>query len=78
MGALAYVAIVSGLFIFGAAAGLESNPENARPQLLWLAAFLGGFSDKFFETVINVVVGKISGQNEQNKEQTTSNKPKAG
>ena len=61
MGALAYLAILSGLFIFGTAVGAETT-GSARPQLLWLVAFLGGFSDKFFETVINGIVGKFSNE----------------
>lgn len=65
MGALAYLAVLSGLFIFGTAAGVETT-NNARPQLLWMVAFLGGFSDKFFEAIINAIVGKLSNQ------QTTS------
>lgn len=67
MGALAYLAILSGLFIFGTAAGVETTAGSARPQLLWMVAFLGGFSDKFFESIINAVVGKLSNQ------QTTTN-----
>ena len=62
MGALSYLAIVSGLFIFGAAMG-AANPgaTAARPQLLWMLAFLGGFSDKVFEAVVNAVVSRLSG-----------------
>jgi hypothetical protein len=62
MGALSYLAIISGLFIFGSAVGVNSDPSLARPQLLWMVAFLGGFSDKFFEAIINAVVGKFSNQ----------------
>jgi len=62
MGALSYLAIVSGLFIFGTATG-TANPGAtiARPQLLWMLAFLGGFSDKVFEAVVNAVVSRLSG-----------------
>lgn len=62
MGALVYLAILSGLFIFGGATGSDTNPASARPQLMWLVAFLGGFSDRFFETVINTVEGRFSRQ----------------
>jgi hypothetical protein len=65
MGALSYLAIISGLFIFGSAIGVNSDPTIARPQLLWVVAFLGGFSDKFFEAIINAVVGKISNQKQE-------------
>lgn len=64
MGALSYIAILSGLIIFGTATGTNLNADNARPQLLWVVAFLGGFSDKFFETIIDAVVGKLSNQKE--------------
>lgn len=60
MGALSYLTIISGLFIFGSAVGVNSDPSTARPQLLWVVAFLGGFSDKFFEAIISAVVGRIS------------------
>lgn len=65
MGALSYLAIISGLFIFGSAVGVDPNPSIARPQLLWVVSFLGGFSDKFFESIINAVVGKISNQKQE-------------
>ncbi|HRJ76761.1 MAG TPA: hypothetical protein PLX90_12240 [Anaerolineales bacterium] len=70
MGALAYLAILSGLFIFGTAAGVETTGD-ARPQLLWMVAFLGGFSDKFFESIINAIVGKLS--NQQTTTSTSTN-----
>jgi len=65
MGALSYLAIISGLFIFGSTVGVDPNSSIARPQLLWVVAFLGGFSDKFFEAIINAVVGKISNQKQE-------------
>jgi len=62
MGALSYLAIVSGLFIFGTATGTaDPGATIARPQLLWMLAFLGGFSDKVFEAVVNAVVSRLSG-----------------
>lgn len=60
MGAMAYLAITSGLFIFGVATGENPTGEIARPQIIWFLAFLGGFSDRFFETVIETVIGKVS------------------
>lgn len=62
MGSLAYVAVVSGLLIFN---GTDSaNAMPVRQQLFWLLAFLGGFSDKFFESVIHQVVGKFTTEEE--------------
>ena len=60
MGSVGYLAIMSGLLIFGASTGVEANPMDARPQLLWLLAFLGGFSDKVFDVIINTVVSRFS------------------
>ncbi|MEM7342993.1 MAG: hypothetical protein AAF485_02010 [Chloroflexota bacterium] len=60
MGAVGYLAIVSGLLIFGTAVGADENFDSARPQLLWLLAFLGGFSDRFFEVIIDAVVSRFS------------------
>lgn len=61
MGGLSYLAVVSGLLIFGTATGSEPNAPTTRPQLLWiLLAFLSGFSDKIFKAIIELVAGKIS------------------
>lgn len=65
MGALSYLAIISGLFIFGSTVGATPDPSTIRPQLLWVVSFLGGFSDKFFESIINFAVGKIPNQKQE-------------
>ncbi|MCB0194888.1 MAG: hypothetical protein KDJ65_23260 [Anaerolineae bacterium] len=75
MGALAYVAIISGLLIFGTTVGQEFDINNARPQTLWLVAFLGGFSDKFFETIIDNVMGRFS--NETKREDSGNGREKS-
>jgi hypothetical protein len=61
MGALSYLAVLSGLFIFGTAAGADPAAIGARPHLMWMLAFLGGFSDRIFDTIIHGVVNRISG-----------------
>lgn len=60
MGALAYLTILSGLFVFSGATGVNADIALAKPQLIWLLAFLGGFSDKFFETIIAGLIGRLS------------------
>ena len=57
MGALTYVAIASGLFILGSA--IDSNQTTPNPHLLWVIAFFGGFSDRFFGTLIETVMGYL-------------------
>jgi hypothetical protein len=59
MGSLAYLAIVSGLLIVSAAPQ-GNNVEYVRPQIVWIVAFLGGFSDRFFESMIGILMGKFS------------------
>jgi hypothetical protein len=61
MGALSYLVVISGLIVFSVSTGTDIEGGTARPQLLWGIAFLGGFSDKFFESIINIVVGRLSG-----------------
>jgi hypothetical protein len=61
MGALAYLAAVSGLFILSGAMGTEPGSSQARPELLWILSFLGGFSDRFFEGIIQKILGQING-----------------
>lgn len=79
MGSLAYLAIVSGLFIFGNAVGSDTT-GTPRPQLLWLMAFLGGFSDKFFNSLIDTVSEKVTGDKGRDSTETgnTSKAEKAG
>ncbi len=57
MGALTYVAIASGLFILGSA--IDSDKTTPNPHLLWVIAFFGGFSDRFFGTLIETVMGYL-------------------
>ena len=70
MGSLSYLAIVSGLIIFGAVPEMTPATAIGRPQLLWAIAFLGGFSDKFFEAIIRVMVGKFSDTSSKESSET--------
>jgi hypothetical protein len=71
MGILAYLALVAGLFIFGSAPS-ETAPDT-QPSLgtlaqFWIVAFLAGFSDKFYEKVIEWLVGKFGAGSENESE----------
>lgn len=57
MGTIAFLAIKVG--------ALAMEPELAKSlgknELVWLAAFLAGFSDRFSETILKSIVGKLGG-----------------
>jgi hypothetical protein len=63
MGALTYLAVLSGLLIFGTTMGTmgagTTNSAAARPQLLWILAFFGGFSDRVFKGILDLVTSKL-------------------
>ena len=56
MGIVSYLLIIAGLFVFGSATPV--GDQSTKPQLLWVAAFLAGFSDKFWEGFIAKLVGR--------------------
>jgi hypothetical protein len=56
MGAVVYLAIVSGLVLVSSNSGASEN--IARPEALWIVAFLAGFSDKFYLGVIDLLVAR--------------------
>jgi hypothetical protein len=64
MGAFIFQAIVSGLIIFGSSP-MQSAP---REQLLWALAFVGGFSDRVWEFLINSVLGPYSQESKSSNE----------
>ncbi|MGK7926176.1 MAG: hypothetical protein AB4290_13195 [Spirulina sp.] len=64
MGCLSYLAIISGLIIFGNTSPSLETTENSRLYVFWIIAFLGGFSDRFFESIIDVLAGKIAPKND--------------
>jgi hypothetical protein len=55
MGIVSYLMITAGLFIFGSATSV--GDQLIKPQLLWVAAFLAGFSDRFWEGIIDKLIG---------------------
>ncbi len=60
MGCLSYLGIVSGLIIFGSTTPSLLEGDESRFYLFWIIAFLGGFSDQFFESIINLLSRKIT------------------
>lgn len=58
MGAVTYLVITSGLIVLGAVTP-QNQSIQLKPELLWLFAFVGGFSDRIFEGIIEKI-GLIS------------------
>lgn len=56
MGAFMYLGVVSGLLLYGASS-IQGKPQQ---QILWALAFVGGFSDRFWEMLISSVLGPHS------------------
>jgi len=63
MGAMAYLALSSGLML------LSTQPEQVviRQEVFWIVAFLAGFSDRFYMGTINLLVDKTIGNNDKDK-----------
>jgi len=70
MGSFIYQALVSGLLLFGA----STIQETPQLQLLWAFAFVGGFSDRFWEILINSVLSPyiqenlVTNENQESKD----------
>jgi hypothetical protein len=78
MGSFAYLVILSGLLVFGDGTNNETLSTTPRPQLLWLVAFLGGFSDKFYQAIIRLVVGRLTNNSGENEQELTAKPPHEG
>lgn len=64
MGVVIALALQGGLFL------LDANPESSveiNMQVLSLFAFLGGFSDRLFEGILDSIVGRFAGATPENK-----------
>jgi hypothetical protein len=62
MGTLAYLTLVSGMMIFGSgnSSGTPSTiEETGQMTQYWIVAFLAGFSDKFYEKIIELLVSRF-------------------
>ena len=66
MGGLAYLALTSGLLIFAGNGG--SSP--IRSEVLWIVAFLAGFSDRFYNRMIELLLDRTF----TNKDATSNQK----
>lgn len=60
MGSLAYLAIVSGTLVLSNISSIDPSTDVVRPEIIWIADFLGGFSDRFFENTVSVLVQRLS------------------
>ncbi len=61
MAAVAYVALFAGVFVLeGAATGMETAAGVRRPELFYVIAFLAGFSDKFYEGIIELLTSRVA------------------
>jgi hypothetical protein len=71
MGSSLYLAIRGGLLVLGQGGEVTSS------YILWLLAFIGGFSDKFAELVYDMVVRRFTNKNGDNKKSEPSDDAKA-
>ncbi|MBL8156114.1 MAG: hypothetical protein JNM70_18185 [Anaerolineae bacterium] len=61
MAAVAYVALFAGVFVLeGAATGMETAAGVRRRELFYVIAFLAGFSDKFYEGIIELLTSRVA------------------
>ncbi len=68
MGAFIYLVVKSGLIVFGN----MPNPQVANPELLWVFAFIGGFSESLTGNVLRLIEGSVA--NNKNSNTPTENK----
>jgi hypothetical protein len=63
MGSVSYLALVSGALVFSATPSQDLAAEldvSAEQWQFWVVAFLGGFSDKFYEKIIEWLTGTFT------------------
>lgn len=68
MGCVTYLVVASGLILIGAASPQNANNIEIKPEILSLFAFIGSFSDKIFEGVVEKV-GLIALSEKNNEEE---------
>ena len=65
MGITAYMAFKAGVLLIQPQSGSNTsaidNLSEVQQQLLWLAAFLAGFSDRFADSVLRKLTGRMGG-----------------
>lgn len=62
MGAFLYLALISGVLLFSS----QINLTEIREQLILFIAFVGGFSEKFWDMLITGVLGPVQRSRDQN------------
>jgi hypothetical protein len=60
MGAILYLAVVAGFFVFGTIIGSPTSTLSVlpRPEIVWLLAFVGASNDRIAERVLSTVTGQ--------------------
>jgi len=60
MGAVLYLLVVSGFFVFGVAIGSPADILSTlpRPEIFWLLAFAGASNDRIAEKVLSIAIGR--------------------
>lgn len=75
MGALVYFALISGVAALTLSTGVSFEPQKANPYLLFFIAFLGSFSEEFFQAVITDVIKKLTTQQQGGPPSQGGNSP---
>lgn len=74
MAAVAYVALFAGVFVLeGAVTGMETAAGVRRPELFYVVAFLAGFSDKFYEGIIELLTSRVGSPKTETVTMTVTN-----
>jgi hypothetical protein len=80
MGAVVYIALVSGLVLVGGIPSTTINQTSSgstlvgRIEVYWVLAFLAGFSDKFYIGIIDLLVEKTIKTKENETKELKANK----
>jgi hypothetical protein len=79
MGMVAYLALSAGLLLLSAnpPTGAEDTAQAGRQEVYWVIAFIAGFSDKFYERIIDLLVGTFGGPRKE-KEADENSTPTEG
>ena len=79
MGAVVYLALISGLILVGASPNTANTMTVAGPvgrlEVYWVVAFLAGFSDKFYIGIIELLVAKTVNKRDEPENQTPDAPP---
>jgi hypothetical protein len=62
MGAITYLVIKAGFLTMGSAPASGSSEKLGTNEVIWLVAFLAGFSDRFADSLLKSLVGRFGGE----------------